>query len=163
LLSFFEYCKFYGELPLFQTVRAIKPLNLMPYDVFQARREMTDAFGWQDYGKKHDESRFTKLFQHYYLPKKFGYEKRRAHLASLIVSKVMTREQALAEMEKPLYDPAELETDIAHVCDKLGITRTDWTGFMALPNRHYTDYPNYEGLIRLGRRVKRFIVRPGQV
>ena len=163
LLSFFECCKFYGEIPLLQTVRAIKPLNLMPYDVFKARQEMAAAFGWQDYGGKHDEPRFTKLFQNYYQPKKFGYEKRRAHLASLIVSGIMTRDEALAEMEKPLYDPAELETDIAHVCGKLGITRADWEGFMALPNRHYTDYPNYDGLIRLGRRVKRFIVRPGQV
>ncbi|MCL2122744.1 MAG: N-acetyl sugar amidotransferase [Desulfovibrionaceae bacterium] len=163
LLSFFEYCKFYGDLPLFQTVRTIKPLNLIPYDVFKARQEMTDAFGWQDYGKKHDESRFTKLFQNHYQPRKFGYEKRRAHFASLIISGVMTRERALAEMEKPLYDPAELEADIAHVCERLEISRSDWESFMALPNRHYTDYPNHEGLIRLGRRVKRLIVKPGQV
>jgi len=163
LLNFFECCKFYGDLPLLQTVRAIKPLNLMPYDVFKARKEMSEAFGWQDYGKKHDESRFTKLFQNYYQPKKFGYEKRRAHLASLIVSSIMTREQALAEMEKPLYAPVELEADISYVCGKLGISRADWEAFMALPNRHYTDYPNYESLIRLGRRVKRLIVKPGQV
>ena len=163
LLSFFEYCKFYGDLPLFQTVRAIKPLNLMSYDVFKARKEMSEAFGWQDYGKKHDESRFTRLFQNHYLPKKFGYEKRRAHFASLIVSGVMTRKQALAEMGKPLCDPMELEADIAYVCERLEISRADWEGFMALPNRHFTDYPNYESLIRFGRRVKRFIVRPGQV
>jgi len=84
-------------------------------------------------------------------------------LASLVVSGVVSREQALVEMQSPLYDPVELEADIAYVCERLEISRADWEGFMALPKRHFTDYPNYESLINLGRRMKRFIVRSGDV
>lgn len=162
-LSFFEFCKFYGNLPFFSSVQTVKPLNLLPYDIFAAKKEMQEAFGWKEYGKKHDESRFTKLFQNYYLPIKFGYEKRRAHLASLIVSNLMTREQALQEMEKPLYDSDELKKDIEFVCQKLNLLETDWNEIMALPNKHYTDYPNFDGMIRAGRRVKKIFLKPGHV
>lgn len=163
LLSFFEYCKFYGNLPFIPAIKTLKPLNLIPYNVLDAKKEMQSAFGWQDYGKKHDESLFTKVFQNYWLPKKFGYEKRKAHLSSLIVSGVLTREEACAEMQKPLYEETDMQRAIEQLCAKLGLSAQEWERHMLEPTHHYTEYPNFEMLIRMGRRIKRFLVKPGDV
>lgn len=97
-------------------MRTVRPLNYMPYDKEQALQELRDTVGYKPYARKHGESQFTKLFQNYYLPKKFGYDKRRPHLASLIVSGQMSRETALEKLEDPLYDLDELELDIAYFC-----------------------------------------------
>ena len=82
----------------------------MPYNTTESRAVLTREVGWEYYGRKHAESCFTKFFQGYYLPKKFGYNKRRAHLC-LIVSREITREQALEQLQEPLYDPNELQLD----------------------------------------------------
>ena len=110
---------------------------------------MEDKLGWTYYGGKHYESRFTKFFQAHYLPEKFGYDKRKAHLSSLIVSGQMTRDEAMAEMNKPLYDPVELEEDRRFVIKKLGLTRDEYDAVMAEPLHTYKDYPNNEWLFNL--------------
>ena len=56
--------------------------------------------GWKYYGWKHYESIYTRFYQGYILPKKFGYDKRKSHLSSLICSGEMTREEALEELKK---------------------------------------------------------------
>ena len=159
-LSFWEYCRFYTSLRFFGGVQSFAPLDLMPYNVSEAKRILAEEFGWKDYGKKHYESRFTKLFQAYYLPVKFGYDKRKAHLSSLIVSGEITRKEALAELEKPLYDEASLAEDRAFVLKKLGYTEGEWKKIMALPVKTYKDYPNFGRLVRIERLTNRFILQP---
>lgn len=148
-LSFREYCLYFLSIPGPAPVQSFAPLNLMPYNVSDAKKEMVENIGWRDYGKKHYESRFTKFFQGYYLPTKFGYDKRRAHLSSLIVSGTITRDEALAELEKPLYAPDDLREDKAFILKKLGLTTEQWDEFMALPNKSYTDYSNYESWFKV--------------
>jgi hypothetical protein len=109
------------------------------------------------YGRKHGESLFTRLFQNHYLPLKFGYDKRLPHLSSLIVSGQMTREEALAELEKPLYDPRELVTDIAYFCKKLRITREQFDAFISQPPHHHSDYPTWDSRYRALKRVQRLV------
>lgn len=140
-ISFFEYYLWY---PLVKKMRTIRPLNYMPYNKAAAVQEMERKVGWRAYGRKHGESLFTKLYQNYYLPAKFGYDKRRPHLSSLIVSGQMTREEALSRMEEPLYDPQELENDIVYFCKKMQITRQQFDGFIAAAPQHYTDFPNWD-------------------
>ncbi len=77
---------------------------------------------WRDYGGKHYESQFTKFYQAYILPEKFHIDKRKAHLSTLICSGQMTRSEALLEMEKPLYDPAQLKSDKEYVMKKFGLS-----------------------------------------
>lgn len=159
LLSFFEYCKFYGDIPFLSRVQTINPLNVMPYNLVQAKNELTEAIGWQDYGKKHDESLFTKVFQNYWLPEKFGYQKRKAHLSSLIVSGVITRDEALRQLEEPLYAPDELAADISLLCERLELSTVEWDDLMRVKNADYTEYPNYETIKKYFRVVKRFMGR----
>lgn len=145
-INFFEYYFWY---PLIKKMRTARPLNFMPYNKDLAIAEMEKAMGWRSYGRKHGESLFTKLFQNHYLPHKFGYDKRLPHLSSLIVSGQMTRDEALAKLQEPLYDPDELEIDIAYFCKKLRITRNQFDEFLKPPGRLYSEFPNWDGRHRL--------------
>ena len=85
---------------------------------------------------------------------RFGYDKRRPHLSSLIVSGQLQREQALAELAVPLYDAQELAIDIAYFCKKLRITRAQFDAFMATPLHHYTEFPTWDARYKLLKRVQ---------
>lgn len=139
---------YYVIYPFVHGMRTVRPLNYMPYDKEKAI-ETLRATGWRPYGRKHGESRFTKLFQNYYLPEKFGFDKRRPHYASLVVSGQMTRDEALAALAEPLYDEKDLAADLAFFCKKLGITEAQFRQYMSEPNHHYTDFDNWDGRKRV--------------
>jgi aminotransferase len=147
-ISFFNY---YFYFPFVKKMRTVRPLNYMPYVKSEAIREMEATFGYKPYDRKHGESLFTKLFQNHYLPMKFGFDKRLPHLSSLIVSGQMSREEALQKLDEPLYDPSELETDIAYFCKKLRITPAEFEKFMQLPNHSHTDFPTWEKGYRMAK------------
>ena len=86
----------------------------MPYRTSSAVDEL-NKIGWRNYSKKHGESIFTKFFQNYYLPKRFGYDKRKLHYSSRILSGDMTRNEAVTGLAKPLYDEIELKNDIDYL------------------------------------------------
>lgn len=155
-ISFLQY---YLYFPFIKGMRTFRPLNFMPYDKELAIHELESKIGWRSYGRKHGESIFTKFFQNHYLPMKFGYDKRRPHLSSLIVSGQMSREQAMAALSEPLYAPEELERDKAYVASKLGLGACDFdTLLQAKPSSHQ-DFPNWEGRQRLGRKAASMIAR----
>ena len=153
-LSFWEYIRYYSDYPFLSPVITVKPLNLIPYNTSNARAVLAREIGWEYYGRKHAESRFTKFFQSYYLPTKFGYDKRRAHLSSLIVSGEITREQALEQLQEPLYSPDELREDKGFILEKLGYSEAQWADIMVRPNKTYRDYPNWSEWILLGMKIK---------
>lgn len=150
-ISFFEYYVYY---PLIRRMRTFRPLNFIPYNKKIAAEELRKTIGWRDYGRKHGESLFTKVFQNDYLVRKYGYDKRRPHLSSMIVSGQMTREEALTAMNQPLYDPDEREIDLNYFCKKLRITRADYEGFIDGPKTSYYDHPNWEARYRLLKKIQ---------
>src|SRR5690606_11709827 len=85
-------------------VRVVKPLNHVPFNKEAAMDELVERFGWQKYKHKHYESRFTRFYEGYWLPTKFGYDKRRAHFSSLILTGQMPRDEALEKIAQPAYD-----------------------------------------------------------
>ena len=128
-----------------------RPLNYFAYDKEEAQRELQREYGWRDYGGKHCESRFTKFYQEIYLPRKFGFDKRRLHLSSLIVSGQKTRDQALAELAEPISQPDQVRRDIKFVAKKLGLTREALEALIDAPAVSHYAYPNQMGLhARLG-------------
>ncbi|KMT52514.1 N-acetyl sugar amidotransferase [Pseudomonas fildesensis] len=155
-ISFFQYYIWY---PFIKKMRTVRPLNYMPYDKERALEELKDTVGYKPYARKHGESQFTKLFQNYYLPKKFGYDKRRPHLASLIVSGQLSRDAALEKLEEPLYDLDQLELDIAYFCKKLRISRSEFDDLMNAPIHEYTDFPTWNGRYRILKSVQRVVAR----
>lgn len=137
--------------PYYYGLESHRPLELMDYNKKEAKEFLMKNLGWRDYGGKHYESKFTKFFQAHYLPEKFGFDKRRAHLASLVVSNQMTREEAINEMKQPLYDPTELDEDREFVTKKLGFSSAEWQEIMKAEPRTEHDYKNE---IRVRSRMK---------
>jgi N-acetyl sugar amidotransferase len=128
--------------PEVRRIRTVTPLNLMPYIYSDAKRMIADELGWRDYGGKHYESVFTRYFQGYYLPKKFGFDKRLAHYSSLILSGQMSRDEALALMTSTNYSEELRLQDHEFIAKKLGVSVTQLEEIFSRPPVHYSDYPN---------------------
>lgn len=140
-----DYLGYYGGFD--ESLHKFSPLNLLAYNPLEAREILKQNCGWQDYGRKHGESYFTRYFQNYYLPRRFGYDKRKAHLSSLIVSGIITREQALEELQHPLYAPEDLEKDEIFIREKLGYSKTEWGNILNLSTHPHSDYLSRHTLI----------------
>lgn len=127
----------------FQNLRI---LDLIDYNREHAINELHDAIGFEYYGSKHLENDLTKFIQLYWFPKKFGVDKRRSHLSSMIASGQMTREEALTEIQKPAYDEAEMEKTIDMILKNLDLTRDEFNEIMASPTHQHTDFKtsNYD-------------------
>jgi len=125
-------------------IKMVRLLNYVPYVKEDAMKIIQDELGWVYYGGKHYESVFTRFFQAYLLPEKFGYDKRLAHLSTLICSGQITREQALEEMKKDAYPPDMLEEDKEYVIKKLGMTHEEFEKMLQAPPKSYKEYPNDE-------------------
>lgn len=142
-------------LPYFKGIKVVRPLNMVPYLKENAKQLLMDRFGWRPYPQKHFESRFTKFYESYWLPKRFGYDVRRVQYSSLILTGQMKRNDALELLKKPVYDEAKIHQEIEFVANKLGISIDELNGFMALPHRTYRDYKNQRQLYNYGARVMR--------
>jgi N-acetyl sugar amidotransferase len=136
-------------------VRVVKPLNYVPYVKETAMQLMIDRFGWQRYAHKHYESRFTRFYEGYWLPTKFGYDKRRAHFSSLILTGQMTRAEALEKIAQRAYDEETIAQDFEYIATKLDLSVEELQQIMDGPNKTYRDYKNSMGLIDLGTRALR--------
>jgi N-acetyl sugar amidotransferase len=136
-------------------IRVVKPLNCVPYIKEDAMRELVDRFGWQRYTHKHHESRFTRFYEAYWLPTKFGFDKRRAHFSSLVLTGQLTRDAALARIAQPACDKETMAQDFEYVATKLGLSVAELRALQDGPNRSYRDYKNSMGLISLGTQVLR--------
>lgn len=153
--------KTYVYYPFIKRMKLVRPLDLIDYNKEEAIEFLTKEFDWVYYGGKHFESRWTRFFQSYYLPKKFGYDKRLAHLSSLILSGQTTREDALKELENPPYDAATLDDDLEYIAKKLWISVEELEGFIDAPNRRHEDYPSNMAFEEFLRFVKRSLQKLG--
>ncbi len=144
-------------LPYVRRIRVVRPLNYVPYLKAEAMQLLQTRFGWQPYPQKHFESRFTQFYESYWLPKKFGYDVRRVQYSSLILTKQMTRDEALRKLEQPPYDPTTIHHDIEFVANKLGISVDELLGYLEAPNKSYRDYRSQESIYALGAKVMRLV------
>ncbi len=139
--------------------RMVNLLNYLDYDKAAAMRVMQEQLGWQYYGGKHYESIYTRWYQGYYLPTKFGFDKRRAHLSALVCAGQISRQQGLDELAQDPYASNDLASDTEFVLKKFGISRAELDSIIAAPNHKHTDYPNQsqfiEGLSGLRSYIRR--------
>lgn len=147
LCDILKYKIFYR---FFKGVKVIRPLNFMRFIKEEAMQELVDKFGWQRYAHKHYESRFTRFYEGYWLPKKFGFDKRRAHFSSLIQTQQMTREEALVKIAKNAYDDETIEQDFEYIATKLGLEVSELKTIMAGQNKSYKDYKSNRNIINIG-------------
>ena len=139
----------YGlQYTIVKGMRVVKPLNLLPYNKAEAMRMLELEFGWKYYGGKHFESRWTRFFQGWWLPTRFGFDKRLAHLSSLIMSGQITREAALKEMQTDCYPQSLMEDDRELVLKKLGISREKWEEIIITPIHSHNEYPTSDWITK---------------
>jgi N-acetyl sugar amidotransferase len=131
-------------------INVVKPLNFMPYFKEEALALLEKEYGWKPYPQKHFESRFTRFFEGYWLPERFGFDPRRVMFSSLILTGQMTREDALEKLMKPAYNPETIEDDFNFIATKLGIPREEFQGYFNMPKKYYWDYKNQQNLFRFG-------------
>lgn len=143
--------KFY--LRYMRRIQVVKPLDWMPYTKEMARDTLSELYGWKPYPQKHFESRFTRFYEGYWLPERFGYDTRRVQFSSLILTGQMTREAALAALEKPAYDPETIDHEFDYIARKLGITSEELRGYFTMPRKTYADYKNQRWMFDLGAKV----------
>ena len=139
LVSTFKY---HIYIPRIRKLKIVSPLNYINYKKLGAIEVLEKELDWKYYGGKHYESRFTKFFQSYWLPEKFGYDKRKAHLSSLILSEEITRDEAMIDMKQPPYDELTIEQDINYICKKLDIERSQFDDMFNSTNKQFSDYKN---------------------
>ena len=118
----------------------LRPLDYIDYNRDRAFKELYDFCGFEYYGRKHLENILTAFVQLYWLPKKFGVDKRTSHLSSMIVSGQMTREEALKELSEPMYDEALMKNYISIIKEKLCISDEEFDEIMSAPTHQHTDY-----------------------
>tara|TARA_Y200000002_G_scaffold171300_1_gene141394 strand:- start:16 stop:1155 length:1140 start_codon:yes stop_codon:yes gene_type:complete len=149
----FKYKIFYRYI---KGMKVIQPLNYIKYIKKDAIKFLEDEFNWKQYSHKHYESRFTKFYEGYWLLKKFGFDKRKAHYSSLILTGQMTRDEALIELQNPPYSE-EIEDDFEYVANKLEISVNDLKNLMKQKNKTFRDYKSNYNLINFFTKILRLL------
>jgi len=138
-------------------MEVFKPLDYIPFIKKSAEKLLNEKFDWQPYKDKHHESRFTRFYEDFWLPNKFGYQKRRAHFSSLILTDQMTREEALERISKPEMSEEFLMKEFEYVADKLGLTKMQLQEIFEGENKSFRDYKSKIKLINFGAKVMQML------
>lgn len=154
-----DFFKMWLINPRFHGVTTIHPLQYINYSKKDAIDLLSREFGWEYYGGKHYESRFTKFFQEIYLPQKYGWYKQRDHISSLIVGGEMTRDEGLKEMKKLNPSAQSLQQELEYVLKKLDISTEEWDGILCGPHKTGADYKNCDKIIEICNQISKYIRR----
>lgn len=152
IVDIFVYKVLYQK---FLGMEVVRPLNLVPYIKAEAEAELERRFGWARFQHKHHESRFTRFYEDYWMPRKFGYHKRRAHFSSLILTGQMLRERALERLSQPEMGEQFLRQEFVYVANKLGLSADELQEIFEGENKTYRDYRNKRWAIGIGAEVMR--------
>lgn len=154
IVDIFDY-KIYYKYVL--GMQVFKPLNYVPYIKEEAEKLLFEKFGWEKFQHKHHESRFTRFYEDFWMPRKFGYEKRRAHFSSLILTGQMTREAALERISKPELPEEFLLKEFEYVAHKLDLTVEELQELFNGKNKTFHDYKNKHALIGFGAKAMKVL------
>lgn len=154
LCDIFTYKIYYR---FFKNIKVIQPLNYTNFNKEKSMDILSNLFGWMKYSHKHYESRFTKFYEGYWLLKKFGYDKRKAHFSSLILTHQMSREEALLRLSKYPFSEDEIKNEFSFISKKLDITEKDLKTLMDGKNKSYRDYNSAYFIIQFFVKLLRFL------
>ena len=145
LCDIFTYKIYYR---FFKGLRVIQPLNFIEFNKDKSMEFLKNKYGWIKYEHKHYESRFTKFYEGYWLLKKFGYDKRKAHFSSLILTGQMNREDAIDKLSRSPFDQKEIDNEFSFVCKKLNISESELQSIMNENNKSFKNYKSSYYLIQ---------------
>jgi N-acetyl sugar amidotransferase len=150
---------FYHKIYLryFRNIKVVKPLNYISYEKKKAMNLLSNLYDWKPYPQKHFESRFTRFFEGYWLPTRFGFDMRRVDLSSLILTNQITREESLEELTKPPYDTELIHQDFNYIANKLNIGTGELKRFHEMPKKYWSNYKNLNNFFKFGEKILKFI------
>ena len=122
----------------------------------EAEKELESIYGWRSYPQKHFESKFTKFFEGYWLPTRFGYDMRKNQLSSLILSKQITREEALKVLNSTSYDQQDIENEKIFIANKLNISTDELDTYHKMPLKYFWNYKNIKKIFDIGEKLIKF-------
>ena len=131
-------------------MKVFKPLDMVHFIKKDAEILLNEKYGWKSFQHKHHESRFTRFYEDYWMPRKFGYEKRRAHLSSLIMTGQMTRDEAIERLKTPEMDDKFIKSEFEFVANKLGLSVAELQEIFDGKNKSFHDYKNKYKIFNLG-------------
>ena len=130
-------------------IKQIGILNYIDYNKEEAKTTLQQKLNWTNYGSKHHESLFTKWHQCVNLIKKFSFDKRRIHLSDLILSKQLSRDEAIEILLQPPLNEIKTKELEEYVTKKLEFSETEYDNLLNSKPISYKKYPNQEWLINL--------------
>ena len=140
-------------------IQSVSILDYYPYNKPEAKELITQKFEWRDYGGKHYESVFTRFYQAHILPRKFGIDKRKSHFSTLVCSGQISRNEALEEMNNPVYlDPNLEKSDYNFVLKKLGFTPEEFENYILTPPKSHLDYKSINHILSVLVKLKRILL-----
>jgi len=154
LIDIFTYKIYYKYI---YGMKVINPLNYIKYLKKDAENILNEKYGWTKFKHKHHESRFTRFYEDYWLPRKFGFDKRKAHFSSLILTNQMTRDEALERITKPELDEQILINEFNFIANKLDLTVEELQEIFNGENKTYKDFKNNRDLIHIGAKILQFL------
>jgi len=144
-------------LPYFKGIKLYRPLDFIPYNKEEAMKELQEKFGYQKYPQKHFESRFTRFYEGFWLPQRFGFDTRKVQFSSLILTNQMTRSEALKKLAEDVYTKEQINEDFEYISNKLGISVDELWSYFYAPKKSYKDYKSQENLYAIGAKVMRLL------
>jgi hypothetical protein len=142
-------------------MKVVRPLNFVHYNKSEAISTLERELGFQYYGGKHFESRFTKWQQLFFRPRKFGYDERRAYMASLILAGQISREEGLVELAGDTENERQAADDTGYVLKKLEVSEQEFAQIMAAPCKTFRDYPSNYALFNLKTEFRKWLKEHG--
>lgn len=154
MCGMFKYRLYYAYI---KRMKRVAPLDFINYDKDAAEKELKERFGWEKYENKHYENIFTRFYEGYYLPRKFGYDKRKCYYSNLILTGQMTREEALTKIYENPYDERTMQEDMEYIAKKLDITKKEFEDIINGENKSYRDYKNLYKAIEFSIKIAKLV------
>ena len=131
-------------------IETIDYLDYIKYNKEDSLNLLEKFYAYKRYPYKHYESVFTRLYQGYLLPQKFKIDKRKVHLSTLILTRQLTRKEALLKLsENPYPDPDTLRLDIKFFMSKMGWSETDLQNYLLRPSKSHTCFRSEKKVLDL--------------
>ncbi len=144
-------------LPYLKGIKVERPLNYFNYIKKDAMKLLSEKFGWQPYPQKHFESRFTRFYESYWLPTRFGFDTRKVQYSSLILTNQLTRSEAIEKLKFKPWNEKDIKNEMSFIANKLEIDRDELNGYLKLPLKSYKDYKSQRWIYFLGAKIMKLL------
>jgi N-acetyl sugar amidotransferase len=144
-------------LRYFKGLKMIRPLDNMIYNKKLATDVLMSEYGWKPFVQKHFESRFTKFYEGYWLPQRFGFDTRKVQLSSLILTKQISRDEAITLLKTPSFNKETIEEEFKFIATKLGITVDELEIYFKSPKKFYWDYKNQQLFFSISAKILKIL------